>query len=285
MLIVDAPCSGSGLFRKDIQAINEWSQENVMLCCGRQKRIIADVYPSLKKGGILIYSTCSYSREEDEDIADWLAEELQMQNQKLIIEEDWGIVETESEESRSYGYRFFPDKVKGEGYYLACFKKITDTNELRHRPAKPEQASTKEKNIIEPWLKKKDLSFLKTPFIYALPDHLLEAYSVLKNLLNIQYAGIVIGEVMKEKLVPDHALALSNLLKDDIPALELDYKEAIHYLQKADLNIHLPEKGWQLITYKHHNLGWINALQNRINNYYPKEFRILKQQDNPGFQK
>ena len=285
VLVVDAPCSGSGLFRKDVQAINEWSPENVMLCCGRQKRIIADAYPSLKKDGILIYSTCSYSTEEDEDIADWLTEELSMQNQRLTIEENWGIVETESEKTGSYGYRFFPDKLKGEGYYLACFKKVTDTNEINYRPAKPEQATIKEKNIIEPWLKKKDLSFLKTPFIYALPTHFLEEYCILKNLLNVQYAGVVIGEVMKEKLVPDHSLALSNLLKDDIPALELDYNEAIHYLQKADMNILLPEKGWQLITYKHHNLGWINALQNRINNYYPKEFRILKKQNDPGFQK
>ena len=113
----------------------------------------------------------------------------------------------------------------------------------------------------------------------------MEQYSILKGFLNIQYAGVVIGEVMKEKLVPDHALALSNLLKDDTPALELEYEEAIHYLQKTDITINPREKGWQLVTYKNHNLGWINALQNRINNYYPKEFRILKRQDDSGFQK
>lgn len=285
VLVVDAPCSGSGLFRKDPGAINEWSEGNVVLCCGRQKRIIADAFASLKKEGILIYSTCSYSKEEDEDIADWLAEELEMQNQRLLLQEEWGIVETKSEKTGSFGYRFFPHRLKGEGYYLTCFKKTTGENEKRYRFAKPELASSKETSIVSSWLKKKNLSFFKTPFIYALPAHLVEQYSILKGFLNIQYAGVVIGEVMKEKLVPDHALALSNLLKDDTPALELEYEEAIHYLQKTDITINPREKGWQLVTYRNHNLGWINALQNRINNYYPKEFRILKRQGDSGFQK
>ena len=84
VLVIDAPCSGSGLFRRDLEAIDEWSEDNVLLCCGRQKRIIADAISCLKEGGMLIYSTCSFSREEDEDIADWLAEELKMQNERGV---------------------------------------------------------------------------------------------------------------------------------------------------------------------------------------------------------
>ena len=73
---MDAPCSGSGLFRRDPEAIDEWSLNNVQLCSQRQQRILADVWPALKKDGILIYSTCSYSKEEDEDIVKWLVKEL-----------------------------------------------------------------------------------------------------------------------------------------------------------------------------------------------------------------
>ena len=285
VLVIDAPCSGSGLFRKDPQAINEWSPENVLLCCGRQKRIIADAFACLKKDGVLIYSTCSYSKEENESIADWLAEELRMENQRLAIENSWNIVETESDKTSSFGYRFFPDKLKGEGYYLTCFRKTGGVFEASYRPAKPEPASRKEISILSAWLKERDLVFLKTPFIYALPAYLLDAYVIIKNSLNVQYAGVVIGEVMKDKLVPDHALALSNLLTEKIPAVDLDYPDAIRYLQKAEVNIIPPQKGWHLIRYSNHNLGWINALQNRINNYYPRELRILKQHDESGFQK
>jgi NOL1/NOP2/fmu family ribosome biogenesis protein len=256
-----------------------------MLCCGRQKRIIADAFDCLKKDGLLIYSTCSYSKEEDEDIADWLTSELKMQSEKLFIQSEWGIVETQSEETASFGYRFFPDKVKGEGFYIACFRKTSGEEEINYRPAKLEQASTKEKNIVKPWLNTKDVHLLKTPFIHALPNSLSGDYAILKNALNIQYAGVNIGEVMKDKLVPDHALALSNLLAEHIPKTQLTYDEAIRYLQRADINVDTIQKGWQLVHYQGHNLGWINALPNRINNYYPKELRILKQQDDSGFQK
>ena len=90
---------------------------------------------------------------------------------------------------------------------------------------------------------------------------------------------------MKEKLVPDHALALSGLLSPTVPQTELDYNSAIRYLQKGDFNITTTTKGWQTVSYEAHNLGWINALQNRINNYYPKELRILKQSDGAAFEK
>ena len=277
VLIIDAPCSGSGLFRREPAAINEWSEENVWLCCGRQKRIIADSIACLKKDGILIYSTCSYSKEEDEDISDWLIEEWDMENIKLTVEEEWGIVETQSEKSNSFGYRFFPDKLKGEGFYLSCFRKTRSIEERIFRTAKLEHATAKEKSIVAPWIKSKEVYLLKTPFIHALPVALIEDYAGLKSALNIQYAGVNIGEVMKDKLIPDHALALNNLLSDTIPATDLDYDESIRYLQRAEINSNTTQKGWQLVKYQGHNLGWINALPNRINNYYPKELRILKQ--------
>ena len=127
MIVVDAPCSGSGLFRRDEEAINEWSADNVQLCCGRQRRILADVLPSLKEGGVLIYSTCSYSAEEDEDIADWLIDEMKMENISLKIENEWNIVETHSSKKGAAGYRFYPHKLKGEGFYLSCFRKTEST--------------------------------------------------------------------------------------------------------------------------------------------------------------
>ncbi len=86
VMLIDAPCSGSGLFRKDKDAINEWSEEAVILCSLRQQRIVADVYPCLQQGGLLIYSTCSYSPEEDENILDWMMDTFQLSSIKIEIE-------------------------------------------------------------------------------------------------------------------------------------------------------------------------------------------------------
>jgi 16S rRNA C967 or C1407 C5-methylase (RsmB/RsmF family)/NOL1/NOP2/fmu family ribosome biogenesis protein len=277
VMVVDAPCSGSGLFRRDAEAINEWSEDNVQLCCGRQKRILADAIPALKDGGILVYSTCSYSKDEDEDIAAWLVKELDMQNIPLSIEENWNIIESKVPGLEASGYRFFPDKVKGEGFYLSCFRKVGESSNFKLKPAKLEKAAAKEQDIVLPWLNTRNVQLFKANYIYALPYILSENYSYIKNALNVQYAGVAIGEVMREKLVPEHALAVSNLAAEKIPKTPVSYEEAIRYLQKSDAGIHPEIKGWQIITYEGHNLGWINALNNRVNNYFPKEMRILKQ--------
>jgi 16S rRNA C967 or C1407 C5-methylase (RsmB/RsmF family)/NOL1/NOP2/fmu family ribosome biogenesis protein len=277
LMVVDAPCSGSGLFRRDAGAIDEWSEENVQLCCGRQKRILADALPALKEGGVLVYSTCSYSKNEDEDIAAWLVKEWNMQNIPLNIDKDWNIIESVVPELATSGYRFFPDKVRGEGFYLSCFRKGGESSNFKLKPAKLEKATAKEQDIVLPWFNTRDVQLFKANTIYAIPSALTEHYSYIKNTLNVQYAGVAIGEVMKDKLVPEHALALSNLVAESIVKTPVGYDEAIRYLQKSDVGIHPEVKGWQIITYEGHNLGWINALNNRINNYYPKEMRILKQ--------
>ncbi|HZF63886.1 MAG TPA: hypothetical protein VEZ55_05365 [Chitinophagaceae bacterium] len=284
LVVIDAPCSGSGLFRKDAEAINEWSLDTVALCCGRQKRIVSDAFAALKPGGVLIYSTCSYSKEENEEIADWVVSEFPMESIPLVIDNAQGVVETSSHEQRAKGYRFYPDRVHGEGFYMSCFLK-TSGEECNFKAVKMDAASKKEKDIIAPWLQHTDSVFLKEHFIYALPETLVESYSVVKKALNVQYAGVAIGEIMKERLVPDHALALSHLTSDLTAATELDMETAIRYLQKADIGLSTTTNGWQLVNFQSYNLGWINALANRVNNYYPKELRILKQQDHSASRK
>jgi 16S rRNA C967 or C1407 C5-methylase (RsmB/RsmF family)/NOL1/NOP2/fmu family ribosome biogenesis protein len=286
VMVVDAPCSGSGLFRKDENAIDEWSLNNVQLCSHRQQRILANALPALKENGMLIYSTCSYSKEEDEDIADWLVEEMEMENIELKIDDNWNIVKTFSAKISAVGYRFYPDKLKGEGLFMACFKKNVETREPKIRPAKIEKVTAKERAIIEPCLKEKNLELLKEKEqFFILPSSHVNDYSVLRSVLNVQYRGVGIGQVMNERLVPDHSLALSTIVSDEIPVNDLSYDQSIKYLQRQDMNFNSSGKGWQLIRYKSQNLGWINVLPNRINNYYPKELRILKQVNDSSFEK
>ncbi|HVE61261.1 MAG TPA: hypothetical protein VNA26_05550 [Chitinophagaceae bacterium] len=286
VIIVDAPCSGSGLFRKDVDAIGQWSINNVMLCSQRQQRILADVLPSLKKNGVLIYSTCSYSKEEDEEIGDWLVEKLSMKNEKLKIGEAWGIIETISIKTGAKGYRFFPDKLKGEGFFLACFRKTQETSSLKIKNKNTWQINKQEQSVIDKWVSKENYSFFYNHHtVYALPENIFHDYSFLKEYLNIHHAGVAIGQVLNNKFISAHGLALSKLLSSKIPSIELSYEQAIQYLQKSDLNLSPEKHGWQVVSYKHYTLGWINALSNRINNYYPKELRILKRHNDSSFGK
>jgi len=240
----------------------------------------------LKENGLLMYSTCSYSKQEDEDIMDWLVEELEMKNLELELESSWNIVETHSSKTRSKGYRFYPDKLKGEGLFLSCFKKTNGATEFKSRPAKLERASKREVDTIQSWVKNTGHEIIRdNESFFALPGSLVAEYTVLKSLLNLQYKGVGLGQIMKDRLVPEHSLALSHLILEEIPFNELTYEQAIKYLQRQDVNFGIAGKGWQLVQYKGHNLGWINVLPNRINNYYPKELRILKQQGNSTFEK
>ena len=272
VIVVDAPCSGSGLFRRDPGAIEEWSEQNVALCSQRQQRILADVFPSLKNGGVLIYSTCSYSKEEDEEICEWLMNELKVEGSKLKVEEKWNVVQSDN------GYRFWPDKMKGEGFFIACFKKGEGDNEDIYLPkAKPDKFSNQEMDILNRSINTDQLSFLRHgEIIYAVPEKLLSDISFLSSKLRVVNQGTKLGEIIKDKLIPDHALALSNIIHNGTQKVELDREQAILYLKKKELNLETSKKGWSLVTFDGHPLGWVNILSNRINNYYPKELRILK---------
>jgi 16S rRNA C967 or C1407 C5-methylase (RsmB/RsmF family)/NOL1/NOP2/fmu family ribosome biogenesis protein len=272
VIVVDAPCSGSGLFRRDEEAIGEWSENNVQLCSQRQQRILADVWPALKNGGILIYSTCSYSKEEDEEIVKWMEKNLSIVNCQLSIERNWNIVES------SNGYRFWSDKVKGEGFFIACVKKMDgdDTSEKRAKKTVG-LLNKKEIEVVKRWVKETDHEFVKVQnTVYAVPEVLINEVNILSNSLYVIYMGTMIGELVRDKLIPAHALAMSDLIADGIEQVEVDRNQAIDYLKKKDLREINAGTGWKLVTYKNYSLGWINALPNRINNYYPKELRILK---------
>ncbi len=273
VIVVDAPCSGSGLFRRDPEAIEEWSENNVQLCSQRQQRILADVFPALKKDGVLIYSTCSYSKEEDEDIVNWLKQEFPIFNIQLSIQNDWGIIES------CGGYRCWPDKVKGEGFFLACFRKTGGENDAVFKTKhKPVLTDKKDMAVISRWAETDGRSFIRNgDTVYAWPSNLVYDFSLLMDKLKVIYSGVLTGEIIRDKLVPDHALAMSRIVAAETSRTELEREQAVRYLQRKDIVMENTNKGWQLVTFQQHPLGWVNVLPNRVNNYYPKELRILKE--------
>lgn len=284
VIVVDAPCSGSGLFRKDPNAINEWSVDNVVLCAQRQQRILANILPSLKKGGVLIYSTCSYSKAEDEAIAEWLMQEFKVESLRFKVDDDWGIVETVSEKQQAYGYRFYPDKVKGEGFFIAGFQK-KDSDEGKSHPAqggtKPKKGAdkltSKEIEIFKPYLINTDDFFFirQNDEVLAIPINLENDLTIIQSALYIKKAGVKLGTIIRNELIPAHDLAVSNIINPLVKRLDIDKETALQYLRRQEIKIDSLSNGWVLLTYNNLPLGWIKIIGNRINNYYPVAWRIL----------
>lgn len=278
VMVADAPCSGSGMFRKDRAAIDEWSENNVQLCSQRQQRILADAYAALRQYGILIYSTCSYSSEENEQIADWLCDTFQLESVKIPVESSWGITETVSPKHHCFGYRFYPHKVKGEGFYIACFRKLDGTERAEVPKIKPLKADQKHLSIIRSWVKPENLSLLPVADGYSLIPAPFEAeVRYLQSKLYIKKAGVYAGKIIGKDLIPDQELAQSLLLNDEVSKVNLSKEQALRYLRKDTLQIDSIRTGWTLMCYDGYGLGWAKVLPNRINNYYPKELRIIKE--------
>ena len=282
VIVLDAPCSGSGMFRKDNNAILEWSEESVLHCSLRQQRILTDILPCLKPGGFIIYSTCSYSKAEDEEIADYVIQ----QNSKLStiqipLEDNWNIVESCSDNYNAYGYRFFPDKLKGEGFFVAVFQNEGNSFSFDFvlKEDKKVIVSSSEKEIVNNFiLCPSDYEFFKKrDSILGLPGKHINFIRLLISKLYIKRVGIELGIIKGKDFIPSHHLAMSNLAKSYSQKVTVDEETALNFLRKNDFNI-TADKGWNIVQYKNLPLGWIKALPNRINNYYPSEWRILKQQ-------
>lgn len=274
IVVVDAPCSGSGLFRRDPEAVEEWSLANVQHCAQRQQRILMDVWPALRPGGRLIYSTCSYSREEDEQLINWLMETTGAALIPLAAPESWGVTDREGV------FRCWPDQVQGEGFFLAVLRKAgCEESSSPFQKQLSSRAGKKVENELNNWMDTTGLQVMQTDdTVWCVPEKQAVLIAGLQTKLRVARAGIRAGQWMRDKVIPDHALALSERVKRDIPSVELDREMAVRYLQRQPLDLPDSPRGWTLARYRGFPLGWMNILPGRINNYYPKELRIRKDQ-------
>ena len=282
VVLVDAPCSGSGMFRKDAAAMNEWSEGNVTLCHQRQERILADIYPAIKEDGYLIYSTCSYSHQENEDILDWLCTEFDLETVRIPIYKEWGIVETQSPVKSAWGYRFYPGKVQGEGLFASCLRKKASSGGLSNYKNNGQQKlPAKEMDVVKTYLNDADDFYLfkvNDDWLAINREH-KESLNILHRHLYIKKSGVRIGKLAGNDLIPDHELALSLVInRGKMLSTPLTKEQAIQYLRRDNIDLTTNAKGWSLMTYEGLALGWAKLLPNRINNYYPKEIRIMTSQ-------
>lgn len=276
IVLIDAPCSGEGMFRKDEGAVAEWSLENVRLCKERQQRILADVWPALRSGGVLIYSTCTYNLEENEQNVHWIRDELGADILLVDTDEEWEISSSLIEGVTAY--RFFPHKTNGEGFFCAVLRKKGDEeNGVRKIKDKDNRSKinleTEYKNLI---LNSDRFTFyLRDDKWFAFPSCLYNYLQTIKSELNILSEGICLGEFKGKDFVPEQSLALSNFLnREAFVILEVDWKTAISYLRKEALVFTDQPKGYILLTYRNIPLGFVKNIGNRANNLYPQEWRI-----------
>jgi len=277
VIVVDAPCSGEGLFRKDPDAMKEWSEDNVQLCCKRQQRILHDIWPALKENGILVYSTCTYNAWENEENLKWLKKEKDVEFLSLNIDPAWNVLSIE--ENGVKGYRFYPHRVNGEGFFLSVIRKKEreETVGIKNHKSRLTSPSKKLMEKIQPWVKvPENKTFIqREDVIQFFPASQAYTIELLIKSLRLVTAGTFLGTVKHDKVIPEHSLALSlELHADQFPQLDVSLDEVIQYLKKENLNVASEQKGFSLITHNSLPLGWVNVLDNRINNMYPSEWRI-----------
>ena len=280
-ILVDAPCSGEGMFRKDDGAIAEWSMDNVEACAARQQSILQDVWDALRPGGILIYSTCTFNTLENEDNARWIEETLGANLLDLSIPPSWGIT------AGHPGYHFYPHKSRGEGFYVCVFRKHNKNLDTSIKPFNTRLPKIKSQvaqaiegqSIMKTWLQHPERWTMRQQerFVVAYPTKYKEFIELLSKQFICISTGFGLGEVRGKTMAPQHALAMAkDLRKEAFAQVELTLDQALSYLRTESLVLMNAPIGIVMVTYQQVPLGFVKNVGNHCNNLYPKEWRIRK---------
>ena len=273
LIAIDAPCSGEGMFRKDEGAVRDWSLKNVEMCALRQREIIEAVWPALKAGGYLIYSTCTFNHQEDEDNVRWIMDKFGAQAIDLYPDPKWNIAGSLTEDNLPV-YHFMQHRTRGEGFFLCLLRKPEGGQvALKGRPFKAD--SSKIPAECKTWLGEGYEFFIKNESVFALPSDLeddmwqagLELYALVP--------GIEVAVLKGHDWIPAHALAMSSALnRDAFCSVEVSRQQALAYLHCDAIRLEDAPRGVVLLTYKDIPLGFAKNIGNRANNLYPQEWRI-----------
>lgn len=288
-VVVDAPCSGEGMFRKDYGARAEWSLENVQLCAARGRRIVSDAWGALRPGGVLVYSTCTFNAAENEENVRWIAEELG--GEVLTFGDslpDEGIVPGFAA-GRPAGWHFYPHRVRSEGFFAAAIRKsgrLSDGAAGRFRASKGlTPLSRNERYEVGRWISAgSEIEHFATGgdgTVYGFSTPLAEMVAALQNSrFHLLYSGVQFGEMIRGGLKPGPALALyAGLNRTAVPVADLSEAEALEYLRKGTSPTLLPPdkfcEGLNIVLCRRIALGWNKRIGRRCNNLYPSAWRIL----------
>ena len=274
LIAVDAPCSGEGMFRKDEVAVADWSLQNVEMCASRQRQIIEDIWPALKPGGYLVYSTCTFNRYEDEDNVRWIIDRFGATAIPVKVNADWNIAGSLTHDSLPV-YHFMQHRTRGEGFFLCLLRKPEGTcRSVNLRPFNTDPAVP---SLCREWLVPAggyDF-FIKDGSVYALPSDLASDMRQVTQELYALVPGVEVAVLKGRDWVPAHALAMSGAInRDAFCNIEVSRRQALDYLHCDALHIDNVPRGIVLLTYNDIPLGFAKNIGNRANNMYPQEWRI-----------
>ena len=288
LVVVDAPCSGEGLFRKEPEAVGEWSPANVNLCAQRQQRILADIWPALAPGGYLVYSTCTYNKYENDGNLAFLRDELGAEIVELSLPEGSGIIRTPMG-----GAQFVPGKVKGEGQFMALVRK-NDNDEYTSAPSgKKGKKGGKDgkKNSVQfekgcNYLPDSYKKILQGDLVKGYRESLFERIRFVEENLKVVLSGIAIATKKGKDYIPHADFALQGVVADmvahnalpaGIAAVEVGREDALKFLAKEPVVLPDAPLGYVLLVYGGLGLGFVKNLGNRTNNLLPMARRIRMQ--------
>lgn len=281
LITVDAPCSGEGMFRKDDVAIAEWTAKAAQDCALRQRDILTDIWPALRVGGYMIYSTCTFNPDENERNMQWLADEMGAEVLPISMPTDCGI--TTVAFPAGEGYAFLPHKVKGEGFFCCLIRKTEGDASPAPSGKRSRQKEAKD-GLKETSLGKEYVSGCK---LYASGDSVVgfpadraARMASLSSALGPILTGVPVCSVLKKRgqdvVSPAPELPLSLAFNQaSLPHVDVNEQTALKFLHgDADLDVGEAADGWNVIWHNGLPLGLIKRMGNRQNNYWPKEWRI-----------
>ena len=279
VIAADVPCSGEGMMRKDDEAVSQWTPSLVEQCAAKQRNIIADVWQALKPGGLLIYSTCTYNRTENEEMIEWIAAQFGATSLPVPILNEWNI--THAIDSHMHAYRFLPHRTQGEGLFMAVLQKPDDQpcKPLQAKKAKPVTKAAQAAQVRNWLIRPDDYAYCEVgDSIVATPQPLVPLLQLMQaSRLNVLLSGIQVATTKGKNLIPHWALTHSTAFnRNAFAAAEVDYRTAISFLQGNAVQIDAP-RGYVLLTHNGTQVGWVNNLGNRANNLLPKPLRIISQ--------
>ncbi len=274
LILLDAPCSGEGLFRKDQAARLEWTPEQVIKCAGIQKYLVDEAYRLLAPNGVLIYSTCTFAEMENQDILSYCIEELGM--------EGWGHLEVPDEADQIEvkgvaAWRFLPHRAQGEGFFCSVLKKPEAASSGRIKLANDsfwQPLHKRDWPSVMPFVKDNDLERYwlngKGEVFYSVisPDYILPVAKMVQ-------IGAQMGTLNKQIFTPHQGMILSDNTNQDIPRLEVSDDEALLVLRGEDWRMDdVNRSGWHIVQWQGMDLAWVKTVKGRVSNHYPKEWRI-----------
>lgn len=268
VVLADVPCSGEGMFRKDGEAVALWSKDNVALCQARQRRIIGDVWPALADGGVMIYSTCTFNRYENDINVEWIAEELGAEMMSSMVPGMPGVLKT------GHGWSLVPGFVEGEGQYCAVLYKDDCGDIFRAAKAVRRKAPALPRGL--PDMFDRPVTFMqKGETVTAISTVIAQDAEVLSSVVRPLRCGCAVGVFKGIDLVPDADLALSYMLADSaFPSAELTKEQALAFLHRDAVVLPDAPKGFVKVCFGGLALGFVKNLGNRCNNLHPQSRRI-----------